>query len=57
MVNNKRELIATLGYGAQRVICSCKGCTWEASVKPTDEEAQKAFDSHRCEDFSVRKAG
>jgi len=57
MANNKRELIAKLGSGAQKVMCSCRGCSWEASVKPTDEEAQKAFDSHRCEDFPVKKVG
>jgi ketol-acid reductoisomerase len=57
MADSKRELIATLGYGAQGVVCSCKGCDWGASVKPADEEAQKAFDSHRCEDFPVKKVG
>ena len=57
MADSKRELIATLGYGAQGVVFSCKGCDWGASVKPADEEAQKAFDSHRCEDFPVKKVG
>ncbi len=57
MVNNKRELIATLGYGTQGGMCSCEGCNWKASVHPTDEEAQKAFDSHHCEDLPVKKVG
>jgi hypothetical protein len=57
MANNKRELIARTGLGAQGIMCFCKGCNWQASVKPTDEEAQKAFDSHRCEDFPVKKVG
>lgn len=51
MANSKRELLATHKFGSQFVGCKCGGCNWKVSVKPTEEEAQKAFDSHRCEDF------
>ena len=50
MATNKRELIVETKPGSQGYMCSCKGCNWKASVKATDEEAQKAFESHRCEE-------
>jgi hypothetical protein len=51
MANDERELVTRTGLGSQGVMCSCKGCKWQASVKSKADEVQKAFESHRCEDF------
>jgi hypothetical protein len=52
MVKNERALFVTPAVGGI-IACRCEGCKWGCTVggKDTNEDVQKVFDSHRCEDY------